>query len=73
MTFIKSAIKAFFGAAIALVGSLALLVTGDETLANVTQAEWLVVTGEVLAVFSAVYFPTNKTASGAHASAPTGI
>ncbi len=61
MTFVKSAIKAFLGALIALVGSLALLVTGDETLANVTQAEWLVVAGEVLAVFSAVYFPTNKT------------
>lgn len=61
MTFIKGAIKAFIGAFIALVGSLALIVTGDETLANVTQAEWLVVTGEVLAVFAGVYFPANKT------------
>ncbi len=61
MTFIKGAIKAFIGAAIALVGSLALIVTGDETLVNVTQAEWLVVIGEVLAVFAGVYFPTNKT------------
>ena len=62
MTFIKGALKAILGSVAALVGSLALLVTGDETLANVTQAEWLVVIGEVLAVFSAVYFPTNKTA-----------
>ena len=61
MTFIKGALKAFLGAAAALAGSLALLVTGDETLANVTQAEWIVVAGEVIAVFSAVYFPVNKT------------
>ncbi len=61
MTFIKGAIKAFIGAGIALVGSLALIVTGDETLVNVTQAEWLIVVGEVLAVFAGVYFPTNKT------------
>ena len=64
MTFIKGAAKAFIGASIALVGSLALIVTGDETLANVTQAEWLVVTGEVLAVFAGVYFPTNKRNGG---------
>ncbi len=60
MKFIRSALKAFVGATTALIGSLALLVTGDETLANVTQAEWIVVAGEVLAVFAAIYFPTNK-------------
>jgi len=62
MTFIKSAAKAFIGAAIALVGSLALIVTGDETLANVTQAEWLVVIGEVLGVFAGVWFLPNRSA-----------
>ncbi len=61
MTFIRGALKAFLGALAAFVGSLALLVTGDETLANVTQAEWIVVAGEVIGVFSAVYFPKNKT------------
>lgn len=61
MEFFKIAAKAFIGAAIALVGSLALIITGDETLADVTTAEALVVAGEVLAVFAGVWFLPNKT------------
>ena len=62
MTFVRSAAKAFIGAAIALVGSLALIITGDETLSDISTAEAIVVAGEVLAVFAGVYFPTNKSA-----------
>ena len=62
MTFVRSSAKAFIGAAIALVGSLALIVTGDETLADVTTAEALVVAGEVLAVFAGVWYLPNKSA-----------
>ncbi len=62
MTFIRSALKAFLGAAVALVGSLALIITGDETLSDISTAEAIVVAGEVLAVFAGVYFPTNKSA-----------
>ncbi len=62
MTFVKKAAKAFLGATVALVGSLALIITGDETLSDISTAEALVVAGEVLGVFAAVYFPTNKSA-----------
>ena len=63
MEFVKQAAKAFIGAAITLVGSLALIVTGDETLADITQAELLVVIGEVLAVFAGVWYLPNKPKS----------
>ena len=53
--------KAIYGTLVSVVGSLALLVTGDETLSSVTQGEWLVVGAEALAVFGVVFGVTNKT------------
>ena len=60
MTFVKGAAKAFAGAIIVLVGALAVVITGDEGFGDVTTAEWLIVSGEVLAVFAGVYFVPNK-------------
>lgn len=52
--------KAFAGAAVALLGSLSLFITGGETLADVTQGEWINVAINVLATFGIVYRVPNK-------------
>lgn len=61
MTFIQKTAKAFLGALTALIGGLLLVVTGNEGFGDVTTAEWLLVALQVIGVFSAVYFPSNKT------------
>ncbi len=40
--------KAIRGAAVTLVGALSLVIVGNETIADVTTAEWLIVAGAVL-------------------------
>jgi hypothetical protein len=61
VTWIKTAAKAFLGALTALIGGLLLVITGNEGFADVTTSEWLLVFLQVVGVFSAVYFPKNKT------------
>ena len=62
MTFIQKSAKAFLGATAALIGGLIIVITGSEGFSDVTTNEWLIVVGQVVAVFAAVYFPTNKSA-----------
>ncbi len=52
--------KAIAGGAAALVGGLLLVVTGNETLADVTTAEWLLVAGQVLGTYGFVYAVRNQ-------------
>ena len=52
--------KAVAAAAAAAIGALLLVVTGSETLADVTVAEWLLVAGTVLGSFGFTYTIPNK-------------
>jgi hypothetical protein len=52
--------KAIAGGVGAAIGALLLVVTGNETLADVTTAEWLVVAGSILGNFGLVWVVPNK-------------
>lgn len=57
--------KAIAGGLGALIGSLLLVMSGNETLADVTQVEWLIVAGNVLGTYGIVWKVRNAT-PGAH-------
>lgn len=52
--------KAIGGGLAAVVGSLLLVVSGNETLADVTTAEWLLVAFNVLGTYGLVWALPNK-------------
>jgi hypothetical protein len=53
--------KAIAGGLAALAGSLLLVITGNETLADVTTAEWLVCVVNTLGSYGIVWAVPNKT------------
>ena len=53
--------KAIYGTIAAVIGSLALLLTGDEGFTDISTREWLIVAGEALAVGGIVFGVKNKT------------
>jgi hypothetical protein len=60
MKFIGQALRAFYAAAVALVGSLATTLTGDQNLGDITTQQWLIVVGVTLAAFGGVYGLSNR-------------
>ena len=60
MTNLGPYLKAVAGGAAAGIGALLLVVTGNETVADVTFAEWLLVVLAVLGSFGVVYAVPNK-------------
>lgn len=55
--------KAVAAGLAALVGSLALVISGNETFADVSTLEWLIVAGHVLGSYGFVWYVPNKPAS----------
>lgn len=53
-------LKAYGGGLAALIGSLLLVIQGNETLADVSTAEWLLVAINVLASYGIVWAAPNK-------------
>jgi len=58
--------KAIAGGLAALVGALAVVITGNETFTDVTVSEWLFVAAQVLAVYGVVYLVPNKPVEEPH-------
>ena len=58
---------ALYGAVVTLVGQLGVAVAGDETLADVTQAEWLVIVLAVLTSGAVAEWLGRKLPPGADA------
>lgn len=60
MTPLHPAAKAIAAGVAAVLGSLLLFVTGDETLADVTVGEWIAVGVNVLGAYGIVWVVPNK-------------
>jgi hypothetical protein len=60
MKFIGQALRAFYAAAVALVGSLATTLSGDQSLGDITTQQWLIAIGFTLAAFGGVYGISNR-------------
>jgi hypothetical protein len=66
--FLAERSKAIRGMAVTLVGALSLVIVGNESFADVTVAEWLIVAGAVLGTGLTVERTENRDAE----PAPTG-
>jgi hypothetical protein len=61
--YVKSVAKAIAGGLVALAGSLLLVVTGNETFADVTMNEWLLVIVNTGGVYGVVWRVNNHPPS----------
>lgn len=61
MTFVASAAKAVFGALAAGLAALGAVLVNGHTLADVTDAQWVVIVGAFLAAGYGVYQTPNKS------------
>lgn len=60
ISYIPTIAKAVAAGAAAVIGSLLLVVSGDETLATVTTAEWLLVALNTLGAFGVTWAIPNR-------------
>lgn len=64
MKFVLSALKAFYGAAVAGLGSLGTVLVGDTSIGQVTSGQWVAIALSTLIAFGAVYGVTNSPKGG---------
>ncbi len=61
MTFIGTALKAFFAAAVAFLSGLVTVLVGDTGFGDITSGQWVTLVLATLIAFGGVYGLTNKS------------
>jgi hypothetical protein len=60
MNFVNTALKAFYGSAVAFLSGLGTVLVGNESIGDVTTAQWVTIATATIVAWGAIYGVTNK-------------
>lgn len=59
MNFVNTALKAFYGSAVAFLGGLGAVLVGNESISDVTTAQWVTISLATVVAWGAIFGVTN--------------